>query len=135
MSFTVDKGQVLHEIRSFSHENLILAKGLLELLVLFDESLEEDCLTVFEQVQEGSERCDVSALSNLPEWALGHLWKLMALLVDVGDHIFANLDHEDTIVAFGSATSVSCSQVVPKLIAGQKALTSAPFSADRGNSF
>ena len=59
----------------------------------------------------------------------------MSLLVNVGLHIFTNLDHEHSVVALSGETSVSDRKVITELIASEVSLSTTSFSADRSNSF
>ena len=58
----------------------------------------------------------------------------MAFFSDVGNHVFADFYHKNSVVTFSCHGGMSQTDVVSELIDSQIALTSAPLSADGSHS-
>ena len=57
----------------------------------------------------------------------------MSFLGNIGNHVFAYLDHQNTVVTFSSERGVSACQIVSKLVVRQVPLAATSLTADRSN--
>jgi len=103
MSLTIGLSKILHDIRCFSHQDVVSRYlGVLQVFAIGDELLEKDGFPVLQKIEQSIELCHVSLFSDLSEWALFQLWKLVSFLEDVGHHVFADFDHQNSVVTFSS---------------------------------
>lgn len=94
MSLTVCLGKILHNVRCFSHQDVVTGNfGILKVFGIGDKFLEKDCFSVFEKVEESIELTYVSLFSDCSEWTAFKLWKLMSFLKNICHHIFADFNH------------------------------------------
>lgn len=117
LTLTESEGQILHNVGRLTHQDLVtgltlLLEGFLVSLPL----LEQHDFSEFEEIQEDVECRDVLSFCNLAHWAHCHFRQFVTILQDVFLHIFADLDHENAVVALGSKCCVCNSQVITKLV-------------------
>ena len=108
MSFSVGLGEVLHDIGSLSHQDLVRGLALfLQPLAVVNQLVEENGLSEPEEVSKSVELGDIVEVLDLAEWALGQLRELRLAGGDVLLQVLADLDHEDSVVTLSGETCVS----------------------------
>ena len=130
MSLTICQSKLLHEVRGLSHQDVVGPNLGCQCLGGLHELLIEDCFSVLEKIREELKRHDVGLLGQNSEGAVLELRQTVALLGDVGDHVFADLHHEDSVVSLCGQGSMCLGNIVTKLVVRQITLPTAPLSAD-----
>lgn len=103
LSFTISHGKLLDEVGCVIHHGFKASFAcLLELNSLLLEFLEESNFTELKKVEHGVNPGHVVEGSDLLLDVEGRLWELPCLLDKSAHHVLDNLDHENSIIAFGS---------------------------------
>lgn len=131
MSLSVGLSEVLHDIGSLPHQDLIRGLALLlQPLAVVNKLVEENGLSEPEEISKSIELGNIVEVLDLAEWALGQLRELGLAGGDILLKILANLDHEDSVVSLSGEAGMSNREVITELVASEVSLTTASLSAD-----
>jgi len=93
----------LHNIGCFSHEDVVSRNFVvLKVFGISDKFLEKYSFSVFEKIEESFKLSYVSLFCNVSEWTVFELWKLVSFFEDIGHHVFADFNHQNSVISFSS---------------------------------
>ena len=92
----------MHDVAGLSHKNVVSSNFWGLGLDVRCELLKEHSLTELKKIQQDFMGENAALFSNESEWTVFHLGKLLALFRYICDHVFANFDHQYSVVTLSS---------------------------------